>query len=286
MRCWGGESADPALEVRNAMSAHATYLILLLVWLAPVLAIQWHAGARILRARWRVVALATLLPTAYLAAADHYALRAGIWQISAERATGIALAGLPLEELLFFLLTNLVVVQAVMLFLAPDLTPAFARRQLAWHLRALHSASRPARWYAGLLASGVALLVATSLAVLSGSALPFDWPPALIPGLAPGADAAWQPDSAGHYFRPLSLVAAYLALGTLAGWLARGGCLIARTLTVLVGLGSCWLYGEFVSLPVAVILAGGPLLPGLLRQALGRRSGSRLPGLANEHLPC
>jgi lycopene cyclase domain-containing protein len=119
------------------MFEHATYLILFFGWVAPVLAIQWHAGRRILPARWRTVTLATLIPTIYLAAADRYALGAGIWQLSPDHTTGIAIFGLPLEELLFFLVTNLIVVQSVVLFLAPELTPAFAQAVWRRHMRAM-----------------------------------------------------------------------------------------------------------------------------------------------------
>jgi lycopene cyclase domain-containing protein len=119
------------------MFGHTTYLVLFFAWVAPVLAIQWHAGRRILPRRWRAVAVATLLPTFYLAAADRYALGAGIWQLSPDHTTGIALFGLPLEELLFFLVTNLVVAQSVVLFLAPELTPAYARSVWRRHMRAL-----------------------------------------------------------------------------------------------------------------------------------------------------
>ncbi len=270
------------------MFDHATYLTLLFAWLAPVLAIQWHAGARILRARWRAVAVGTLLPTAYLAAADHYALRAGIWQIGAERATGIVLAGLPLEELLFFLLTNLVVVQAVILFLAPELTPAFARAQLARHLRGLRAALAPAHWRASALATAATALAATVAAALAGSAPAFHAPAALLVQLAPQLAAPWPAVLPWPWLPSpalLSGTALYLVLGTLAGWVARGDCLIARTLVVLTGLASHWWYADATS-SLAAILALGPLLPGLLRQTFGKRAGSRLPNLANEHSPC
>ena len=124
------------------MFGRATYLVLLFAWMIPVLAIQWHAGRRVLRRRWRAILAATLLPTIYLAGVDRYALGNGIWKISLDLSTGISLAGLPLEESLFFLVTNLVVVQSVMLFTAPEFTPAFARALVPRHVRAFRRALR------------------------------------------------------------------------------------------------------------------------------------------------
>ena len=254
------------------MFDRATYLILLLAWVAPVLAIQWHAGARILRARWRVVVGATLLSTVYLAAADRYALGAGIWQLSPGQVSGIVLFGLPLEELLFFLLTNLIVVQAVILFLAPELTPAFARAQWARHIRALRAALAPAKWRAGLLATGGAALAATLLAGLQGSAPALAAPAALLAGAPPGSPPPLPTLLGG--------AAIYLVLGTAVGWLARGNCLIARTITLMLGLGGYWWCAGWTAPLAAAVLACGPLLPALgLEHLGGAQARERVPSL-------
>jgi len=104
------------------------YLGATLVWAGPVLAFQWFVGAPYL---WRVrptVALAVAVPTAYLCLADRIALAFGIWTISGDLSTGVTLLGLPLEEAVFFLVTNVLVVQGiVLLFWAVDRLSPFPR---------------------------------------------------------------------------------------------------------------------------------------------------------------
>lgn len=88
----------------------ATYLGWELVWALPPLTLQLGLGADILWRRRRLL-LATLLPAvAYLAAADAFAIHTGIWTIAPRWSLGVLLGGaLPLEELIFFLLTSTLV---------------------------------------------------------------------------------------------------------------------------------------------------------------------------------
>lgn len=97
-----------------------TYLALLLGWAAPVLALHWLVGAPELRRHVRVLAPAILLPTVYLTAADAIAIGAGAWHISDRLTLGWRWHGLVFEEALFFLLTNTMVAQSVVLFLNPE----------------------------------------------------------------------------------------------------------------------------------------------------------------------
>ncbi|MFD1632646.1 lycopene cyclase domain-containing protein [Haloplanus ruber] len=100
-----------------ALGTPATfYLGAILVWAAPVLALQWAVGAPQLWARRRLVALGVLVPAAYLCVADRVAIEYGIWVLSAQYTTGRTLAGLPVEEALFFLVTNCFVVQGLVLY--------------------------------------------------------------------------------------------------------------------------------------------------------------------------
>ena len=92
------------------------YFGAILVWAAPVLALQWIVGAPQLWARRRTVALGTLLPTLYLCVVDRIAIEYGIWMLSGQYTTGITVAGLPIEEAAFFLVTNLFVVQGLVLY--------------------------------------------------------------------------------------------------------------------------------------------------------------------------
>ncbi|SHH61309.1 lycopene cyclase domain-containing protein [Halobaculum gomorrense] len=92
------------------------YLGAIAAWAAPVLALQWAVGAPQLWARRRLVALATLVPALYLSVVDRAAIALDIWILSEQYTTGIEVAGLPVEEGAFFLVTNLFVVQGLVLF--------------------------------------------------------------------------------------------------------------------------------------------------------------------------
>ncbi|MFC6794291.1 lycopene cyclase domain-containing protein [Halobaculum halobium] len=92
------------------------YLGAIAAWAAPVLALQWAVGAPQLWARRRLVALGTLVPALYLCLVDRIAIEYGIWVLSERYTTGVHVAGLPVEEAVFFLVTNLFVVQGLVLF--------------------------------------------------------------------------------------------------------------------------------------------------------------------------
>jgi len=91
------------------------YMGAILAWAGPVLALQWAVGWRYLLAVRRRVAAAVAAPTAYLCAVDWVAIRNGIWTISPDHTIGLAIAGLPVEEATFFLLTSAFVVQGLVL---------------------------------------------------------------------------------------------------------------------------------------------------------------------------
>lgn len=92
------------------------YLGAILAWAAPVLVLQWAVGApQLWRAR-RALLVGTLVPTAYLCVADLIAIANGVWTLSSQYTTGIELLGLPVEEATFFLVTNLFVVQGLILY--------------------------------------------------------------------------------------------------------------------------------------------------------------------------
>ena len=93
------------------------YLGLILVWSAPPLALHWfYGGGALWRARW-VLSASLILATVYLWAADRAAIAARIWSVSPLHSTGWSPAGLPVEEAVFFLVTNLLVLQGLFLFL-------------------------------------------------------------------------------------------------------------------------------------------------------------------------
>ncbi len=97
------------------------YLGLELIWALPPIALQLAAGADILWRYRRPVLLTLLGVTLYLCAADFLAIRAAVWTISPEQSLGAFIGGvLPVEEVVFFMLTNMLLVFGLTLALAPE----------------------------------------------------------------------------------------------------------------------------------------------------------------------
>lgn len=113
-----------------------TYLALTLAWALPPIMLQLAFGADILWRHRRLVLAALLPPLIYLSLADALAITAGTWTISPAQSLNLFLAGhLPIEEFIFFLLTNTLVVFGVILVLARESqsrVPAKLRSHLAW----------------------------------------------------------------------------------------------------------------------------------------------------------
>jgi lycopene beta-cyclase len=111
-----------------------TYMALLLAWALPPLALQLAVGADILWHYRRPVLTVLLGATAYFGAADAVAIGAGVWTIDPGQSLGLWIGGaLPLEELVFFLVTNCLVVFGLTLALAPDMATRWARYSVALH---------------------------------------------------------------------------------------------------------------------------------------------------------
>lgn len=108
----------------------ATYLSLKLVWALPPILIQLAFGADILWQHRRLVVLAIASATAYLAASDTIAISSGTWTIDPDQSFARLKIGgiLPLEELLFFLLTNVLVVFGLVLGIARASLPRLPAR--------------------------------------------------------------------------------------------------------------------------------------------------------------
>lgn len=98
-----------------------TYLALILVWALPPVMFQLGFGADILwHHRWLVL-LAWLPTSIYLSLADMVAINAGTWVISPEQTVGWLLGGiLPIEEAIFFFMTNLLISLGIPLVLARE----------------------------------------------------------------------------------------------------------------------------------------------------------------------
>jgi len=107
-----------------------TYLTLILSWALIPLMIQMIFGADILLANWKLVGVAILPPTLYLWGVDLLAIYSGTWSIDPRQTTGWMAGALPLEEMVFFLMTNTIIGLGVTLMLSP------ASRQRAGKWRA------------------------------------------------------------------------------------------------------------------------------------------------------
>ena len=109
------------------------YLGLILAWSCPVLALMWVYGGPHLWALRSAVFWGVAPSTVYLWVADATAIHLGIWEISDAYSLGIDPLGLPVEEAMFFLVTNLLVVKGILLFIENDLlpNPTSSRNKLA-----------------------------------------------------------------------------------------------------------------------------------------------------------
>ncbi|MBC8098942.1 MAG: lycopene cyclase domain-containing protein [Armatimonadetes bacterium] len=92
------------------------YLSLIVGWALPPIMLQVAFGGDILW-RHRALIAASILPaSAYLGFADSRAIDAGTWRINPKNTIGVeVIPNLPLEEALFFLLTNTLLVFGVTL---------------------------------------------------------------------------------------------------------------------------------------------------------------------------
>ncbi len=124
-----------------------TYLALELGWALPPIMLQLGFGADILWRHRRVV-LGTIVPlTLYLSAADALAINWGTWTIDPEQSLPFLLGGvLPLEEFLFFLLTNILLTFGMTLLMAVESQERIRALQQKWmtrkkplHIEQLHS---------------------------------------------------------------------------------------------------------------------------------------------------
>lgn len=101
--------------------APATYLSITLAWALPPILLQLAVGADILW-RYRKLVFWSVVPmTLYLAFADSLAIGDGTWTIAPDQSLNLYLGGvLPVEEFIFFFLTNVLLVFGMTLLLAQE----------------------------------------------------------------------------------------------------------------------------------------------------------------------
>lgn len=97
------------------------YMSLIAGWALPPVMLQTAFGGDILWRHRRLITAAVVPASLYLGAADSRAIRAGTWRISPAKTLGIhVLPHLPLEEFIFFCLTNLLLVFGVTLVMSNE----------------------------------------------------------------------------------------------------------------------------------------------------------------------
>ncbi len=96
-----------------------TYLSITLFWALPPIIIQLLFGADILWHYRKLVFWSIIIPGVYLSLMDIVALADTTWSISKSQTTGILFFGiLPLEEVVFFFITNILITFGMTLLLA------------------------------------------------------------------------------------------------------------------------------------------------------------------------
>ena len=113
-----------------------TYLSLILFWALPPIFVQLLFGADILWHYGKLVFWGIVVPGTYLSLMDIVALKETTWSISASQTTGVLFFGiLPLEEVLFFFITNMLIIFGLTLLLANVSQERFAliKKQVQSH---------------------------------------------------------------------------------------------------------------------------------------------------------
>jgi lycopene cyclase domain-containing protein len=120
---WGGLAALAVLWIISVIilfmgKQPLTYIALLLAWALPPLMLQVGFGGDILW-HYRKLIFWTILPaTIYLCVADAIAIESGTWTINPEQSVNFFVGGLPVEEIVFFFVTNVMITVGTTLVLA------------------------------------------------------------------------------------------------------------------------------------------------------------------------
>ena len=93
------------------------YLVHLTAWTLPLIALQWTIGWKIFRRNLRALFVPAVIGATFFSLIDQVAVRGGIWFFDPKQILGLYIGLLPVEEVLFFLLTSLLVTQSLVLLL-------------------------------------------------------------------------------------------------------------------------------------------------------------------------
>ena len=90
------------------------YFVHLTAWTGPLIALQWIVGWRVFRRNLQAVFVPAVVGAAFFSAIDQVAVRSGIWSFDPQQILGLHIGLLPVEEVLFFFLTSLLVTQSLL----------------------------------------------------------------------------------------------------------------------------------------------------------------------------
>lgn len=129
-----GRPLVPAARVRGALgwiaaavagaalvaaTPHGLYAGALLLWAGLPLALQAAVGGDVLREERPRRLIAVVVPALLLCLLDRLAIAAGVWRLAPDLTLGWTVAGLPVEEGLFFALTCRLVADSLLLLASP-----------------------------------------------------------------------------------------------------------------------------------------------------------------------
>ncbi|HCA43033.1 MAG TPA: hypothetical protein DEP28_07250 [Bacteroidetes bacterium] len=93
------------------------YIFHLFSWAGFFIIVQLIAGWKKILNNLKIVIFPVLIMTIYFALVDSVAIGNGIWNFDPEQTLGFKIGNVPLEEILFFFCTNLLVTECIVLLL-------------------------------------------------------------------------------------------------------------------------------------------------------------------------
>ena len=98
----------------------STDYLLHLLWFLPVLLLQWLIAGKVFRRNLKAVLIPPAIIGTWYTIGDSVAIGEEIWYFDPALITGIHIGVVPIEEVIFFYLTALLVAQSVVMLLPAE----------------------------------------------------------------------------------------------------------------------------------------------------------------------